>query len=345
MFNFLLKNSPEFLEKLRENFREDDAFRELVDDYIEEKQLEITPITDEATSTYSTFFEYEGDKYFTTFSNNLNFILAKNIKATDHVGNKAFVYISSSAGKSKINCSIANYEKNKHPLNFIPSGIGSIEHFFSDDEDSIIHEITFGTWKLSANADSDQEKVLNIFPIALDRSQPSMKISYVQNSEGASFSIKFESESAKEDNFDIDIVINDNDMKIIIDIKKPSAEIEQFLKGDGKSSVSELIDSCISEWLTQSIDKTKFCENLQGKVAGIIIKGKSYNGSITQLLTVSDPLSKTHPTIDELSLIEKTSEGESRERSNPHCPAVTIAKSQDTSSGSLGWIKSPVNKR
>jgi hypothetical protein len=340
MFNFLLKNYPQFLADLQKTFKEGDVFQELIGDYIEEKQLKILPITDEATSTYSTFFKYDDGEYFTTFSNNLNFILAKNIKSTEHGNNKAYAYILNVAGKSKMNCFITDFEKNKHPLNFIPSGIGSIEHFFNDDEDIIIHEITFGTWKLSPKAESDHDKVLNIFPIVLDKNQPSMKISSVKNYKGTSFKIKFESGLGKEDNFDIDIFIDNQDIKMIIDVQKPSVEMEQFLKSDGQNSVSELIDGCISDWLSQSIDKSKLYEDLEGKTAGIILRGK-----ITQLPAVPDAILKPHPTIAELSLIEEVSEGESRERSNPNCPAVTVSKPQEVSSNHLSWIKSPEKKR
>jgi hypothetical protein len=116
--------------------------------------------------------------------------------------------------------------------------------------------------------------------------------------------------------------------------------MEQFLKSDGQNSVSELIDSCISDWLSQSIDKSKLYEDLEGKTAGIILRGK-----ITQLPAVPDAILKPHPTIAELSLIEEVSEGESRERSNPGCPAMTVSKPQEVSANHLNWIKSLGKKK
>jgi len=358
MLDILLQNYPEFLAKIRTTFKEGDVFQGLVADYIHENDIETLPITTESSATFSTNFKYHGDEYETTFSDNLNFIIAKSINTTEDDSCKAYVYIFNKIGNSKMNCQVANFDEIIFPINFIPHGIGAIEHFFCNDENSIVHQISYGTWRKFKDCEINDQKLLNIFPATLDENYPSIKVSFVENDNVKNFSIIFKSGHSRDEDFNIDIIIDNDHIKLMIDSKKFVDELKLLFLKNIHSNVIDLLEDCISDWLSQSFNRDEFYEGLKDKIANISIS----DPSLLRLLPLDiDPQNflsflplpqrivpevsiKPHPSIEELDEIEKTHDGESRVRSNPNCPATKISKSTEGKENSEGWIRDSSKK-
>jgi hypothetical protein len=352
MLDILLQNHPQFLAKIRATFKEGDVFQGLVADYIDENDIKTFPITEETSSTFTTNFKYQGDEYVTSFSDNLNLITAKNINPLEDDSCKAYIYIFNKIGNSKMNCHVANFDEINHQINFIPRGIGSIEHFFCNEGNSIVHQISFGTWRSFRDDETHEQKLLNIFPVTLDENYPSLKVSYVEKDNIKSFSIIFNSGHSKDEDFTIDIVIREDVLKLIIDSKKFTDELKILFKKNIQSTVMDLLEDCISDWLSQSLNRDELYESLKDKMINISIGDPSLSRllptdidpqNFLSLLSLPQKIApevslRPHPSIEELEEIEKTSEGESRIRSNPDCPATKVSKSSGGKENFEGWI-------
>jgi len=348
MFDILLQNHDEFHESFRKNLKESDVFQEYVQDYIKEKDLSILPETEKLTNIHSKIFKYNGDEYFTTFGNNLGFIIAKNT-TQDHSGtNKLYAHISNQSGRSRLNCNALDFEGNVQPFNFVPIGLGSIEKLLQDDE-QITHEISFGSWQLSEQK-SGEGKVLNFFPICLDESKPFIKINFVKKAEESTISINFNSGILKDENFNISINIVDNEMSegklnddkiiIFVDTKNFVNEIKLLTEKNHMQAMQMLLDDSISDWLFQSLESCKFIKNLDYETIAIFVnpppalRAEFMENLSKKLFKLpnkkpQDFSLKPHLSIEELTEIENGSDGESRQRSNPNYPATIISKSAD----------------
>lgn len=359
MLDILLKNHPEFLAKIRITFKESDVFLGLVNDYIDENDIKTLPITTESSATFSTNFKYHGDEYETTFSDNLNFIIAKSINTTEDDSCKAYIYIFNKIGNSKMNCYVVDYDDVNCPTNYIPQGMGSIEYFFCNDENSIVHQITYGTWRKFKDDEAHEQKLLNIFPATLDENYPSIKVSFVENDNVKNISIIFNSGHSRDEDFTIDICIDNDFIKLNIDSKKFVDELKLLFSKNIHSNVIDLFEDCITDFLSQSFNRDEFYESLKDKIAHISISDLSTFRLLPLDIDPHNFLSflplpqrivtetsiKPHPSIEELDEIEKTHDGESRVRSNPNCPATKVSKLSDGKENSEGWIHDSSKKK
>lgn len=344
MLDFLLKNHQEFLQKFREYSREGDVFCEAVDDYIKKKEIEMHPLSEKISTTYNTSAEYNGNNFDVTFSDTSNFILAKNQVIEDDGTQKAYVFIFNKIGRTKINCHIVDYKQNQYPIDFLPNGIGSVEHFFSDEKNSIIHELKFGTWELYRdNFKTHNSSILNLFPVVLKKEEPSIEIKFVKDEKNTTIDIKFDSGKSKAENFYVAFQIDRKMSNFLISANKDSLKVKKHISKDLKETVLSLINDSISEWLGQSIDLEKLLYEADSEEIKItyepffinprevyldLNKIKKEHDSANSPIktppfseeseeTKKDSLPsffqvKIHPTEAELQEIEKCDEGESR---------------------------------
>jgi hypothetical protein len=353
MLDILLQNHPGFLAKIRTTFKEGDVFPGLVDYYIDENDIKTLPIATDSDATFSTNFNYNGDEYETTFSNNLNFIIAKSINPAEDNYRKAYIYIFNHIGSSKMNCYVVDYDDVNCPTNYIPQGMGSIEYSFCNSENSIVHQISYGTWRKFKDDEAHEQKLLNIFPVTLDENYPSIKINFVEKDNVKNFSIIFNSGHSRDEDFTIDICIDNEFIKLNIESKKFVDELKLLFLKNIHSNVIDLFEDCISDWLSQSFNRDEFYESLKDKIAHISISDTSRfrllpldidSLNFPSLLPLPQRIEqevslKPHPSIEELDEIEKTHDGESRVRSNPNCPATKVSKLTDGKKNSNGWIR------
>lgn len=344
MIDFLLKKHPEFLKKFREYSREGDVFCESVDDYIKKKGIEIYPLSEKIQTTYNTSAEYNGNDFDVTFSDASNFILAKNKTIEDDGTKKAYVFIFNKIGRTKMNCHIHDYKQNPFPIDFLPNGIGSVEHFFSDEKNSIIHELKFGTWESSSdNFKTHHNSILNLFPVVLKKEEPSIEIKFIQDEKDTTVNIQFNSGKSQADSFYIDFQIDRNKSDFLISSSKDPIKLKKHFSKDLKEAILSLINDSISEWLAQSIDLEKLLyeadsEEIKITYESFFLNPKEACFNLNKIKKEYEPANspaktppfseeseeikkdfvpnfvqvKIHPTEEELQEIEKCHGGESR---------------------------------
>lgn len=306
MLDFLLKKHPEFLKKFREYSKEEDVFCEAVDNHIKEKEIEMYPLSEEIKTTYGTNFLYNGDDFEITFSDSSNFILAENTKIENDGTKKAHIFIFNKIGRTKMNCHICDFKENPFPLDFIPTGIGAVEHFFCDEEKSIIHELRFGTWERTF--DSRQlysNSILNLFPSVLKIDAPAIEIKFIQDEKNTTVDIQFNSGNFQNENFHLAFRIDKRMSEFLISASGDGEEIKKYIRENHRESTQSLINDSISEWLSQSIDLKKLLYEADSEEIKITYE---------QIPTPK----KIHLKLEELEKIEKCDQGESRARSNPN---------------------------
>jgi hypothetical protein len=258
MFDFLLKNQPEFLQKFREYSKEEDAFHQAVENYIKEEKITMNPFSERLESTY--YFEktFNGDDFEINFSDNSNFILAKNKKAEEDQTHKAHIFIYSDTGSTKMNCHINSYDKNSYPIDFILEGVGVVEHFFLNEENLKIHELKFGTWQFSTDAeDRPQDKILNLFPATLREDEPSIEIKFTQEDENTLIKIQYNCDKFPEDKFNISFYIDKKKSNLVIFAQKDSEGLKSYAMKNIGEAIQALVNDSVSEYLSQEIDLKK----------------------------------------------------------------------------------------
>ena len=335
MLDFLLAKYPKFLNKFREYSREDDIFCQAVDDYIQKKEIEMHPLSEKIQTTYNTSTTYNGNDFDITFSDASNFILAKNKTIEDDRTNQAHIFIFNKVGRTKMNCHIRDYKENPFPIDFLPTGIGLVEHFFNEEEDLIIYELKFGTWEQSdAENKTSLNSILNLFPAVLKEDAPSIEIKFVQDKNNTTIDIQFNSGESKADNFYINFRIDEEIPNLLISTEIDPKQLNNHVVKYLNNIILSLVKDSISNWLSQSIDLNTLLQ--KDYRYGININYKSpflapqevypnldevKNHGAINYPTETPPIliqAKIHPKLEELDEIEKCAEGESRLRSNPN---------------------------
>ena len=350
MIDFLLKKHPEFLKKFREYSREGDVFCEAVDDYIKKKEIEIYPLSEKIQTTYNTSFIYNDNDFDITFSDASNFILAKNKATEDDGTKKAHIFIFNKIGRTKMNCHILDFKENPFPIDFLPTGIGSVEHFFNDEKNSTIHELKFGTWEPSIDKSKTHfNSILNLFPAVLNKEEPSIEIKFIQDEKNTTIDIQFNSGKSQADNFYIAFQIDRKMSNFLISADKDPIKLKIHITKYLKKTILYLIHDSISEWLSQSIDLKKILYEADSEEVKITyeplflppqeiyqnLNDIKKEHESTNYPTQNPPIlkepevikkdsapnfmqAKVHPKLEELDEIEKCTESESRVRGNPN---------------------------
>ena len=346
MLDFLLKNQPEFLQKFRQYSKESFVFLEAVNDYIEEEKIIKTDLSNEIALTYLFDKTFGEEDFKITFSDNLNFILAKNKLIEEDGTCKAYIFINNAIGSTKMNCHVIDYNKNSFPIDFTLEGIGSVEHFFLNKGLLEIHELKFGTWCPPNQAEEFRNgRILNLFPAILNKDEPSIEIRFSKSEENMVFQFQFNSgkpkeEGAQRDDFNIAFTINKQRSDFLISSYKDPTELRSYMIADIKNSTQSLIYDSVSNWLSRSIDiknilseadseeikityeilPEKFLDQLQEAMISellsqaVVLENLPFKADIKESKIPRDP----HPAEEELQEIEKCDEGESRARSNPN---------------------------
>lgn len=285
MLDFLLKNQPEFLQKFREYLKEEDVFNEAVIDYIKEKEIEMNSFSNSLEATYYFDKTYNGKDFGVTFSDNSNFILAKNKKIEDDKTYKAYIFIYSDTGSTRMNCHVNNYSKNLFPLDFTLEGIGCVEHFFLNETEAKIHEFKFGTWRLPHPAEeSSENKILCLFPAILREDQPSIEIKFSQEDDNIVIQMLYNSGESPKNKFNICFQIDKKKSDFFISTSKNPAELESHVTANLRGSIQQLVSDSLSEWVSHNI-------NLEE----LLFRANSTQPVINYAILLEDFVVKTEP--------------------------------------------------
>jgi hypothetical protein len=305
MLDFLLKKQPDFLGKFHQHSKEIDIFRSATEEYIKKEKIEVKPLSDIIDTTYMTDVPYNGEEFELFFSDSSNFILAKNKRSELDDTKKAHIFIFSKVGKIKMNCHICEFNENSFPVDFLPTGLGAIEHFFCNEEDSIIHELKFGTWKLSSDPNKIKSKsILSLFPAVLDEDKPSIQIKFIREKITTMIEIEFNSGKSQDESFYIICKIDNAEPSFIISTKTDHKELKEHIIENPMISTKMLVYDSISSWLSESVYVEKFLDKIDFEKSKIIIKQPA-------VMTI-------HPTLEELKRIESLDDGESDSRGRPN---------------------------
>lgn len=334
MLDFLLKNQPEFLKKFREYSQENFVFYKVVEDYIKETGITTTPFSDKISTTHIFDKTHNDNVFEITFSDNLNFIMAKNKIVEEDGTCKAYILIDNQSGSTKMNCHVNNYSKNPFPIDFTLEGVGSVEHFFLNEDFSKIHEIKFGTWRFPDEAEEFRSgRILNLFPAILREDQPSIEIRFSQAKDNVAFQIQFNSGNSREEesqisDFNICFSIDKTRSDYLISAYRNPVELRSYMIANLKDATQKLINDSISKWLSGEIDIKNILSEADSdeiKITYEILSDKSCDHLQSQEDMTSEFHArlcskiprKPHPTEEELQEIEKCDEGESRLISRP----------------------------
>ena len=310
MLDFLLKNQPEFLKKFREYSKECFVFVDAVIDHMMKENITKTPLSDEINASYSFDNKYGGNDFKVIFSDNLNFILAKNKMIETDATSKAYILIDNIVGSTRMNFHLVDYKDNPFPIDFTVVGLGSVEHFFLNEDNSKIHEIKFGTWRFPNEKELADNKILNIFPSILQEDLPSIEIKFSQENEIIMIDFTYnagivEGAESDKESFNICFKLDKKKSKFSISAHKDPHELRMYMIENFKDATQKLVFDSISEWLSQSI-----------KLEDILAKADSDQIEVTYGI-FSQKNAKIHPTEQELQKIEECEEGESRITSRP----------------------------
>ncbi len=333
MLDFLLKNQPEFLKKFREYSQENFVFYKVVEDYIKEEGITTTPFSDKISTTHIFDKTHNDNVFEITFSDNLNFIMAKNKIVEEDGTCKAYILIDNQSGSTKMNCHVNNYSKNPFPIDFTLEGVGSVEHFFLNEDFSKIHEIKFGTWRFPNEEEFRSGRILNLFPAILRKDQPSIEIEFSQAKDNVAFQIQFNSGNSREEesqisDFNICFSIDKTRSDYLISAYRNPVELRSYMIANLKDATQKLINDSISKWLSGEIDIKNILSEADSdeiKITYEILSDKSCDHLQSQEDMTSEFHArlcskiprKPHPTEEELQEIEKCDEGESRLISRP----------------------------
>lgn len=335
MLDFLLKNQSEFLKKFREYSQENFVFNKVVEGYIKEEGITTTIFSDKISKTHIFDKTHNDNVFEITFSDNLNFIMAKNKIIKEDGTRKAYILIDNQCGSTKMNCHVNNYSKNPFPIDFTLEGIGSVEHFFLNEDFSKIHEIKFGTWCFPCDAEEFRSgRILNLFPAILRKDQPSIEIRFSQAKDNLAFQIQFNSGHSREEDgkisdFNICFSIDKTRSDYLISAYRNPAELRSYMIANIKDATQKLINDSISKWLSGEIDIKNILSEADSneiKITYEILSDKSCDDHQSQEDITSEFYAravdskiprKPHPTEEELQEIEKCDEGESRLISRP----------------------------
>ena len=310
MLDLLLENQPEFLEKFREYSKECFVLKDIVADFMMTNEIPQKSLDDEIITAKTFQTRCGGNDFELTFSDNLNIIIGKNIESKKDNTLKAQILFNNKVGSTKMNCHITDYQENSFPVNFTLEGIGTVEHFFLNEDNSKIHEMKFGTWCFPSESEIAENKILNLFPAILQKNLPSIEIEFSQEKENIIIHFKYNSGKLRDGEFDnedfeIGLKINKKKSEIFISAYKYTDELKSLIREDVKDTMQKMLFDSISEWLSQEVN------------LGEILEKTDCDQVQITYLNLSKKTPKIHPTEKEIQEIEKCDEGESRIVSRP----------------------------